>query len=44
MKISYFSPLAVVTDSQHPEVMFIKCIGKLIILDVDNKEQLHLLD
>ena len=24
--------------------MFIKCLGSLIILDVDNKERIHLLD
>lgn len=43
-KINYFSPYEVVTDRMHPEVMFIKCLGALIILDVDNKEKLHLLD
>jgi len=43
-KINYFTPLEVVTDTQHPEVMFIKCLGAVIILDVDNKEKLHLLD
>ncbi len=42
-KINYFSPIEVVTDRWHPEVMFIKCLGALIILDVDNKEKLHLL-
>lgn len=43
-KINYFTPLQVVTDAMHPEVMFIKCLGALIILDVDNKEKLTLLD
>jgi hypothetical protein len=42
--INYFTPIAVVTDNTHPEVMFIKCLGSLIILDVDNKEKIHLLD
>ena len=42
--VNYFAPLKVVTDIEHPEVMFIKCLGSVIILDVDNKEKLHLLD
>ena len=36
-KIKYFAPVKVVTDDQHPEVIFIKCLGSLIILDIDNK-------
>jgi hypothetical protein len=42
--IRYFSPEGIVTDYQHPEVLFIKCQGSLIILDIDNKEKIHLLD
>jgi hypothetical protein len=42
--INYFTPVGIVTDREHPEVMFIKCLGSLIILDVDNKEKIHLLD
>lgn len=43
-KINYFTPMGIVTDREHPEVMFIKCLGSIIILDVDNKEKIHLLD
>jgi hypothetical protein len=42
--IRYFSPEKIVTDTQHPEVIFIQCLGSLIILDIDNKEKIHLLD
>lgn len=35
--IKYFSPEGMVTDPLHPEVIFIKCLGSLIILDIDNK-------
>ena len=42
--VNYFSPEGIVTDDEHPEVLFIKCLGSLIILDVDNKEKIHLLD
>lgn len=35
--INYFAPIAVETDVDHPEVMFIKCLGSVILLDVDNK-------
>ena len=42
--VRYFSPEGIVTDDDHPEVLFIKCLGSLIILDVDNKERIHLLD
>lgn len=42
--VKYFSPEAIVTDNTHPEVIFIKCLGSLIILDIDNKEKLHVLD
>jgi len=35
--IRYFSPEGIVTDRLHPEVLFIKCQGSLIILDIDNK-------
>ena len=44
MGVNYFTPEKVVTDALHPEVMFIQCLGSLIILDVDNKEKLHLMD
>lgn len=43
-QINYFTPIGIVTDKEHPEVMFIKCLGSVIILDVDNKEKIHLLD
>ncbi len=33
-----------VTDNLHPEVIFIKCQGSIIILDIDNKEKITLLD
>lgn len=42
--INYFTPVGITTDISHPEVMFIRCLGSLIILDVDNKERITLLD
>lgn len=42
--IRYFSPEGIVTDRLHPEVIFIKCQGSIIILDIDNKEKITLLD
>ena len=33
-----------ITDTQHPEVIFIKCLGSLLILDVDNQERITVLD
>jgi hypothetical protein len=42
--IDYFSPQKIITDVEHPEVLFIKCLGSLVAVDVDNKAKLHLLD
>lgn len=42
--VDYFSPQQIITDTAHPEVLFIKCLGSLIVLDVDNKKKLHLMD
>lgn len=42
--IDYFAPLQLVTSRWHPEVLFIKCLGSVIILDVDNRDRLILLD
>jgi len=35
--VDYFSPQEIFTDRSHPEVIFIKCRGSLLILDIDNK-------
>lgn len=35
--VGYFSPQGIVTDPKHPEVLFIQCLGSLVILDIDNK-------
>lgn len=37
LNVNYFTPQKVVTDVKHPEVMFIQCLGSLVVLDVDNK-------
>jgi hypothetical protein len=42
--IDYFAPMQIVTTRYHPEVLFIKCLGSIIILDVDNNDSLILLD
>jgi hypothetical protein len=42
--VDYFSPQQIITDTAHPEVLFIKCLGSLILLDVDNKKKLNLMD
>lgn len=42
--VDYFAPQKIITDVEHPEVLFIKCLGSLIILDVDNKQKIHLLE
>lgn len=33
-----------ITDRLHPEVLFIKCLGSVLIVDVDNKRKITLLD
>jgi len=42
--VDYFAPQQIITDVQHPEIIFIKCLGSLIVLDVDNKNKIHLMD
>jgi hypothetical protein len=42
--IDYFAPVQIVTSRYHPEVLFIKCLGSIVILDVDNRDNLILLD
>jgi hypothetical protein len=42
--IRYFSPEEIVTFSQYRKVLFVKCQGSLIILDIDNKNKINLLD
>ena len=41
--VSYFSPKKLITDLSHPEILFIQCIGSVVIVDVDNKEQVTVL-
>ena len=43
-QIEYFSPQKIVTDFMHPEVLFIQCLGSILILDVDNHEKVTVLD
>lgn len=42
--VTYFAPRQLITSREHPEVLFIKNLGSIIILDVDNHMRLHLLD
>lgn len=42
--IDYFAPTDMVTSYFHPEVLFIQCLGSVIILDVDNRDNLILLE
>lgn len=42
--VDFFSPTDIVTTRHHPEVLFIQCYGSVIILDVDNRNNLILLD
>ena len=41
--VNYFKPIDLVTSRFHPEVLFINCLGSLIIVDIDNHEHLILL-
>ena len=42
--VDYFAPIKLVTDFMHPEVLFIECRGSILIIDIDNKERMTLLD
>ena len=42
--VDYFSPQKLITDATHPEVLFIECLGSIVILDINNSEQMVLLD
>lgn len=42
--MTYFAPEQIITDASHPEVLFLKCRGSILILDIDNKENLIVLD
>lgn len=35
--VNYFNPIDVITSRFHPEVIFLNCLGSLIIVDIDNK-------
>ena len=42
--VTYFAPVELITTRHHPEVLFLKSLGSVIILDVDNKDNIILLD
>ena len=43
LNVKYFNPLDIVVSRFHPEVLFINCLGTLVIIDIDNHENMILL-
>jgi hypothetical protein len=41
--VQYFGPQQLITDAAHPEVLFIRCKGEVIVLDIDNQNKMVLL-